>query len=77
MRHVTFGVAMSPFGVGDKLLIPEPVADRLKAEGVLSANEAWPPAAAPAPSGPAARKPVRPILKPKRPAGSPDQRIAR
>jgi hypothetical protein len=72
MRLVTFGRAMAPHAAGDTRLVSDSVAKRLDSEGLLSATEPYPPAAAPA-----AKKPTRPILKPTRPATAPDQRVAR
>jgi hypothetical protein len=42
MMHVTFGEAVSPFGVGDKRLVPADVAEQLEREGKLSACEPFP-----------------------------------
>lgn len=75
MKLVTFAVAMAPFCVGDTRLVPDEVAARLATEEVLSDSQDWPVAAAG--EAPSARKPVRPTLRPNRPAGTPDKRIAR
>lgn len=73
MKLVTFAVAQAPHGVGDKRLVPDEVADRLLAEGVAASVEAWP---GPVPAHPV-RKPAREVVKPHRPSGAADQRIAR
>lgn len=71
MRLVTFGRAVVPHGVGDTRLVPDAVAASLEADGLISASEPWP--AAPAP---AATRPSRPTLKPRRPASRSDKRLA-
>lgn len=70
MRQVTFAKAQAPFGVGDKRLVPDDVAARLEGEGVISASEPFPPRAS------APERPKRPALKPERPTGTLDLRIA-
>lgn len=72
MKLVTFSEPQAPHGVGDTRLVPDDVAARLGRAGVLSAAETWP-----AGSTPAASKPARPAVKPIRPAGTPDKRLAR
>jgi hypothetical protein len=43
MMHVTFAEAVSPYGVGDKRLVPADVAAQLEREGKLSACDPFPP----------------------------------
>lgn len=70
MKLVTFNGDMAPHGAGDTRLVPDDVARTLEREKKISASEDWPPA-------PAAQKPERPMLKPARPTGRHDQRIAK
>jgi hypothetical protein len=63
---------MAPHGVGDTRLVPDAVARRLQDEGLLSASETFPSA----PTSSAPKRPERAVLKPHRPAGVPDKRIA-
>lgn len=72
MRLVTFSREMSPYGIGDTRLVPDDVAIALEKDEAISSNEPWP---AQAPQEP--KKPVRPILKPTRPAQGPDRRATR
>jgi hypothetical protein len=74
VKLVTFARATPPHGAGDTRLLPDDVADRLGAEGALSASVAWP---AGTPASAKARKPRRVVPVPTRPAGRPDGRIAR
>jgi hypothetical protein len=71
MKLVTFSQAQAPHGVGDTRLVPDRLAKKLQAEGVLSASVTWPARVEQAP-----QKPVRPVVQPTRPMGSPAGRIA-
>lgn len=73
MKLVTFSQGMAPHGVGDTRLVSDEVAEDLKRDKMISASEQWP---ADSTAAPAAQKPGRPMLKPGRPTGGPDQRKA-
>lgn len=75
MKLVTFSEAVAPHGAGDTRLVSDDVAVALARDGVISASDPWPPAES-SPAG--VKMPVRPVLRPTRPAGKPaDRRIAR
>lgn len=71
MKLVTLAQAMR--GVGDRPLLPDAEADAMVADGRALSAEPWPPGTAPA----GAQKPRRPIVKPVRPSGELDFRMAR
>lgn len=71
MKHVTFGVAEHPYSVGDKRVVPDGVAEQLQDRGLISACEPWPVRQR---SGP--QKGKRPEVRPERPAGALDKRMA-
>ena len=77
MMHVTFKEIPGEFAEGERRLVPDKLAEALKKEGKISAMEKWPPAPDSTDTSKGAQKPHRPMLKPSRPTGSPDQRIAR
>jgi hypothetical protein len=69
---VTFARAQSPYCAGETRVVPDDVAERLGAEGAISAAVPWG-----APEAPAPCKPARPIIQPRRPQGGRDQRVVR
>jgi len=75
MKLVTFSAEMKPHGVGDTRLVSDAVAADLEKQGVISSSEPWPAKAA-APAAAVAQKPQRAVLKPARPSGVSDKRIA-
>ena len=72
MKLVTFSKTVLPHRAGDKLLVPDHVAELLRDRGEISSAEEWPERRVSQPE-----KPRRPIINLKRPAGSPDRRQAR
>ena len=70
MKRVTFAVAMAPYVRGENRIVPDDVAARLEAEGVLSKVEPWPTQSTPA-------HPRRTAAAPARPMGPRDGRMAK
>ena len=67
MKLVTFSKTVAPFSVGDKRLVPDDLAEKLKRDDAISASELWP----------APQMPDRPMLKPDRLASPAGRRIAK
>jgi hypothetical protein len=60
MKHVTFTKPMIPHNVGDRRLVPDPIAARLEAEGRIAPNPPdFPPAKVAGQAAPPVGKPKR------------------
>lgn len=72
MKLVTFAKTVLPHRPGERLVVPDDVAEGMAARGEISGSEDWPQRKTASPE-----RPKRPILNLKRPTGTPDRRQAR
>ena len=75
MMHVTFAEAVSPYGVGDKRIVPADEAAQLEREGKLSACDPFPPEGEAPPRKPTIAQRLAPQHA--RPHGNRDRRSTR